>query len=370
MLRFSRMILGLALILSISAGEARAQWGYGGWGYGGWGGGGSTPQSAALRGAGYYAMGAGIYNYDTAMANNINAQTAVYLNDAWARATHEDAMIHAARVHKEFLRDASLYDAHQKMLRDNPGQHDIENGDALNAAVTDLSDPRLGSSAVRAANATVPASLIAEVPFQNASERVTFVLDQLRAASKWPKAFDGPRFAKDKELYNDLVTRIRKEDLEGDISDKTVAEAKALVKDLRSKLAAQPIEDEDGQKAAMKFINASSAMVGLLEKPDIRPAIAELKKVKDTSLGNLLGFMHSFNLRFGPATTLKERQAYQQLFGILDQTRDRILSEAKLEPRSKSPGNPSLASDFYQGFDESKARHGGAAVPSRAPSAQ
>ena len=98
---------------------------------------------------------------------------------------------------------------------------------------------------------------------------------------------------------------------------------------------AQPLEDEDDQQAALKFINASTALVGLLEKPDIRPALAELKKVKDTSLGNLLGFMHAFNLRFGAASTLKEKQAYQQLYGILDQTRDQILSEAKLEPTSQ-----------------------------------
>jgi hypothetical protein len=364
MLRFTRMALGLVLILSMTGREAQAQWGYGGWGYGGWGVG--TPGSLQTQAAGQYLMGAGVYNYQTALANNINGQTAIMMNNAWAQATHEDAMIHAARVHKEFLRDQSLYDAHQKMLRDNPGQVYVENGDALNAAVSDLSDPRLGSSVRSAANTLVPASLIAEVPFQNASERVTFVLDKLKDAQKWPRAFETPRFAKDKDLYNDLVARIRKEDLDGDVSPKTIREAKSLIATLRSKLMAQPLEDDDDQQAAMKFINSSTALVGLLEKPDIRPALAELKKVKDTSLGNLLGFMHAFNLRFGPASTLKEKQAYQQLYGILDQTRDQILGEAKLEPASKAP----LASDFYQSFDDSKARHGRTNEPTRAPFSQ
>ena len=362
MLRFIRMALGLVLILSITGRDAHAQGGYGGWGYGGWGGG-ATPQSSALNAAGHFAMGAGIYNYDTAMANNINAQTAVYMNNAWAQATHEDAMIHAARVHKEFLRDQSLYDAHQKMLRDNPGQVYIENGDALNAAVADLSDPRLGSSVRSAANTMVPASLIGEVPFQNASERVSFVLDQLRGASKWPKGFNSPRFADEKRIYNELVTRIRNEDLEGDVSPKAIREAKELIKSLSSKIDDQPLADEDEQAAAKKFINASTALVGLLEKPDIRPALAELRKVKDTSLGNLLGFMHAFNLRFDAAKTLKEKQAYQQLYQILDGTRDQILSQARLEPTTKAP----LASDFYQSFDDSKARHGRSNEPSRAP---
>ena len=129
---------------------------------------------------------------------------------------------------------------------------------------------------------------------------------------------------------------------------------------------AQPLEDEDDQQSALKFMNASTALVGLLEKPDIRPALAQLKQVKDTSLGNLLGFMHAFNLRFGKAETQKQKLAYQQLYGILDQTRDQILAEAKLEPNTKAP----LASDFYQSFDESKSRHGRTNEPTRAPFSQ
>src|SRR5215831_11770055 len=81
MLRCMRMAVGLVLIGSMAGGEARAQWGYGGWGWGGWGGGGTTAQSAALQGAGNYAMGAGVYNLDTAQARSINAQTASQWND-------------------------------------------------------------------------------------------------------------------------------------------------------------------------------------------------------------------------------------------------------------------------------------------------
>ena len=47
--------------------------------------------------------GAGIYNYDTAMANQINAQTYTQLNDYWATVAHEAAFLHHARVHQEFL---------------------------------------------------------------------------------------------------------------------------------------------------------------------------------------------------------------------------------------------------------------------------
>ena len=158
----------------------------------------------------------------------------------------------------------------------------------------------------------------------------------MKAAEQWPKAFDGPRFASDHQLYDDVVSRLSKGDLEGDDYEKSFTEAKALLEVLRNKLAAQPIEDEDDREAAVRFIGASTALVGLLNKPEVRQAVVELRKVKDKSLGNLLGFMRAFNLRFGAATTLKEKQAHQQLFGIIDQTRDRILSEAKLDSSTRA----------------------------------
>ena len=78
-------------------------------------------------------------------------------------------------------------------------------------------------------------------------------------------------------------------------------------------------------------------MLGLLEKPNIGPALLELRKVKDTTIGALLGFMHVYNLKFGVAKTPQEKQAYNQLHAILDQTRDQILAEAKLDASAREP---------------------------------
>jgi hypothetical protein len=347
MLRFLKVAAGLLLVFAMTSQPARAQWSYGGWGWGGWGAGGQTPQGAYLNGMGRYAVGAGVYNYDTALANQINAQTAMQLNDYWAQIAHESAFIHHARTHQEFLRDKTLYDRHIQSLRDNPTPQQIENGDALNQAVRDLSDPRLGSSALRAANTEIPANVVAEVPFENQTERVTIMLDQLRTAFKWPEVFEEDRFANDKKMFDDVVSRMRKEDEAGEITPRTLQEARAMINDLRTKITAQPLKDQDDQRQADRFINAYSALIGLLDKPDTRAALAELRKVKNTTIGNLLGFMHAYNLRFAPATTRKERQIYQQLYGSLDQTRDQILSEAKLDQRPRTQANPEVVTDFY-----------------------
>jgi hypothetical protein len=362
--RRMRMAVGLVLIGSMAGGEARAQWGYGGWGWGGWGGGGTTPQSAALQGAGYYAMGAGVYNLDTAQAMNINARTASQWNDYVAQVTHESAQIHASRVHKDMAKNQALYNAHQQQLRDNPGRHEIENGDALNLAVQDLSDPRLGSSALRAAKAPVPATLIAEVPFVYASERITLMLDDLRASVKWPEVFEEERFAGDKKAFDDLVVRIRAAGKEGgEVPPKLLREARGFVQGLRAKVEGEPLKDPDDQKEALRFLTACSSLLGLLEKPDLGPALVALRKVQDTMVGNLLGFMHAYNLRFGTATTTKEKQAYHQLWEILDKTRDEILAEAKLDQTATARANPSQAADFFQNMEQVRPRRGTSPPP-------
>jgi hypothetical protein len=257
------------------------------------------------------------------------------------------------KVHSEFQTNQALYDAHQRQLRESPGKFEIENGDALNAAYEDLTNPKLGSSALRAANAPVPASLIAEVPFQNAAERVTLMLDDLREAVKWPEVFEGQRYAKDKETFDEIRARMRKEAEDGEISPKTLRSGRDFVNQLRIKVTSYPLSDPLDQQEALKFLTASSSLIGLLQKPDIQPALIELKKVQDTTIGNLLGFMHSFNLRFGPAKTLKEKQAYQRLFEILDGTRDQILAEAKLDSTATARANPRQATQIFQEMNPS-----------------
>jgi hypothetical protein len=356
-----RLAVGLALIVSMTGRDARAQWGFDGWGWWGWGVG--TPESLELQAAGHFAMGAGIYNLKTAQANSIDASTAMKFNDYVAEVTRESARLHAARVDQRLARNRSLYDARQKQLRENPSRRDIEIGDALNAAVADLSDPRLGRSALRAATAPLPASLIAGVPFLNAAERVTLMLENLRASVKWSDVFEGERFAADKKTFEDLIGQMREQAYEGDVSPRLLREARRFVSELRAKVEAQPLPDPGDQKEALRFTTACTSLLDLLEKPNIGPALLELRRIQDTRVGNLLGFMHAFNLRFGPATSPTERENYHRLFAILDQTRDQILAEARLEATAPPPTNPTNATEFFQDLDKGRSPTGASPQP-------
>jgi hypothetical protein len=155
------------------------------------------------------------------------------------------------------------------------------------------------------------------------------------------------RFKNDRKLFDDIITRMQEEDEEGEIQPKTLQQTRALVNDLRAKITAQPLKNEGDQREATRFLNAATALIGMLNKPETRAALAELRKRKDTTIGSLLGFMHAYNLRFAPATTLKDKQIYHQLYETLDQTRDQILSEAKLDLKPRSQANPTVLTDFY-----------------------
>jgi hypothetical protein len=275
-------------------------------------------------------------------------------NDYVARAALESASMYEARKNRQIQENKTMYNARQQKIRENPDRIDIEKGDALNAAVDDLNNPKIGPSAIRAARAPIPASLVSAVPFVYASERVTFMLDDIRSSVKWPEVFEDKRYADDEKAFDAIRDRVRKEADEGEVNPRTLRDANRFLDGLRARLEANPLPDPLDQKDAMSFITACTSLLGLLEKPDIRPALVDLRKIKDTTIGNLLGFMHAYNLRFGAATTPKERQAYQQLFPILDQTRDEAMAAAQVDSRAGGKTIPQHASDFFQSLKQAR----------------
>jgi len=344
MLRCVRIVLGLTVILTLSAGNARAQWGYGwGGGYGGWS---STLQGDVARGLGVYNVGAGVYNRDTAIARSINADTYMRLNEYFYESHLQATREYWAKKNSDLAKAKNAFNLHQERLEKNPTAFDVENGDALNRALDQLTDPRIGSSTIRMATGQIDSDVIKDIPFRNATEAVTIVLSEVKKATRWPTALYDRRFAEDKRKFEEVVDQARKEDEEGDISPETIEKAQSLVSSLKSKLETMPIADPAENKAAVNFVKTLGGLIHLLEQPDTKQVIDELRKVKTTSLANLLGFMHAFNLRFGPATTPRQRIVYDKLFPLLDDTRDHIISEAKLDT-SNGKGNLSHVGDVF-----------------------
>ncbi len=370
MLRSSQRVLVLtALLWAAAAGNAQAQWsygsypgGYGGYGWGGWGGGGTIEGNVA-RGLGYYAQGVGQSNVETAQAASINTDTAMRWNEYWWQAQLAHNRAERDRLTLRQARDSGAGAAIEKRLHESPTDADITSGDALNAALDQLSNPRVHSSALKLATTKIPGKVIRKIPFVNASEAVTISLDQLTTEGGWPAGLKGAGFDDHRKAYYNAIHKALKEDTEGEISATTIKEVRDSLGKIKTALAANPPADRVIRSESENYLKALYGMTRMLERPDIEKVLAELDTIKETSLGNLLGFMQTFNLRFGRPTTPDQRLAYESLYPLVDDIRDKVVAGldtgkdrevAKTNDAPPPPPKPFKPAEF---FNEMKLDH-------------
>jgi hypothetical protein len=359
MIRGIRVGLALASALAIlAAGRVHAQYGFG-FGYGaypdgygayGWGGWGSTVDGDIARGLGYYNIGAGSYNLDTAKADAIDTDTVMRWNDYLFQSQQLANIREHRRIAQRAERDKIAYEANLARLRSDPTPVDIAGGNALNALLDQLTDPKVHSSSLRLATAKIPGSLVRTIPFVNASEAISISLDQLTSDDSWPIALLDSKFDDDRRAYIEAIDKALEEDMNGEISRQTLQKVQDILSRLRTKLNANPPADKAQYAEATQYLKTLAGMTRLLQKPKVEKIIAELEKIKETTLGNLLGFMGSFNLRFGRAMTPEQRKAYEQLYPLLVEHRDRILKDEKATAKSEARPKAERPTDFFRGM--------------------
>ena len=71
-----------------------------------------------------------------------------------------------------------------------------------------------------------------------------------------------------------------------------------------------------------------SGLTRMLYSPQMEQIIAELEDYQGTTLGDLLGFMQAFNLRFAPANSFRQRQIYLKLYPMLAEQANGSLGSA------------------------------------------
>jgi hypothetical protein len=320
-----------------------------GWGWLDWGGWASTPDASLAQGMGHFYHGAGISNQQTAIADSINADTTMRWNDYLHQVHTESLRRYVARRNESSARNRAARAAILTRLRDNPEVRDIEMGDALNVAVNQLTDPKISSSALRLANAPITANVIQEIAFRNAAYAVTIVLSQIRSVTKWPAALDTPRFAAEKVEFEAIVERAIKEDDEGEgeVTSATLKRAHNLADGLRAKLAAEPLEGNRAREEATRFVKTFAGVIRLLERADTTDAFNQLRKVESTTLAHLLAFMEIYNLRFGAATTPRQKAVYRELFAKIDAVRDQVVKQVRAEENGSFLSNLQPVFDFF-----------------------
>jgi hypothetical protein len=305
-------------LLAAAPGNVRAQYGYpsgyGGYGWGGWG---STPGSAMARGLGYFNMGRGAYNYDTAVARSINADTVQRWNQyvyqsyqATRRQYNASLRAYRARIEK------ARGEIHDR-IRNHPETLDITDGDALNVLLDELLNPALAGSSLRMIGTPVRPDLIQEIPFEVASEGMTLCLDQMTMNEQWPLALRVDDFRPERELLKKVVATALEEDKEGNLEPKTIEAVHAAIDQFRLKFEKLVPQSNPDYLSARNTLKAMAGITKMLYSPKMEQIIAELEDYQGTTLGELLSFMQAFNLRFAPANSFRQKRVYMKLYPLL-----------------------------------------------------
>ncbi len=308
--------LSMVLVPSMCSGTARAQYG-GGYGWGGWGGGVGTPQGSMARGMGMFNMGAGMYNMETAQARSINVDTAMRWNSAVWQGQMVKNRLYQARVRAGQERANMGYNEIQDRLRNHPETRDITDGDALNAMLDILLHPAVADRSLQYIKTPLRHDVIANIPFEAETEGMTVCLDSMTMDGQWPIALRDEAFRPEREALRKAVQVALKEDEQGNLEPETVNAVGTAINNLRLAFEKRVRQDNPDYIPARNALKAMAGLTKMLDSSKIEKVLAELEDYQGTTLGDLLGFMQAFNLRFGAANSYRQRLIYTKLYPML-----------------------------------------------------
>lgn len=345
----------IGLGLALSAAPLPAQYAYPG-GYGGFPGWGATTVAGShAAGMGMFAAGAGAYNEQTAQARSINAQTAMQANEYLYQSQQRRNRTYYSRLAKE---QAAKQEAGEEIFRrihDNPTPRDVHTGDALNAILDDLENPKVFPEAVRAASQQpVPSALVRSIPFGYAPQAIAISLEDLSGQGVPDILLTNPAFEEDRKAIRALAADARKQlESPGQVSPETLAGLRQAIKAAQAKVKTVIPANSADHYPAENYLKALFGLTKMLQQPNTVAFLEELKKIDTTSMAHLLSFMHSFNLRFTPAKTPDQERAYDQLFTVMSGLRDQLVRPGQAPSPFQvpdKPADPNKLTNYFSGM--------------------
>jgi hypothetical protein len=294
---------------------------------------GSTIEGDYLRGVGFAAIGMGVYNYDTAMANSINTDTSIRLNEYISAASEYQSRRYAMRRERILGERNQNYQAIRQRIRESPEERDVQTGNALNDVMTELLAPEINESSFRHDPITLSADAIRRIPFKLDKENVVFSMHRLTATGKdkWPPALQDPQFARERSAYERALDTVLEQQIEGQMTIPAVRAVEAAVDDLFGKLdqVLVPSREKLYIEAKNRLTDFKKTAHQLLQSHNMEKVIGQLDRYHCTTVRDLLVFMQNNKLGFAGAETPEERGLYPELYTAMVQQRDRVKSAPK-----------------------------------------
>jgi hypothetical protein len=162
----------------------------------------------------------------------------------------------------------------------------------------------------------------------------------------------GPRFEPDRQAIRAIVEKGRKEaEGTGLVSSDTIQSFRAAVQAAKAKADDAFAQGTRQRDEADNYLKALLGLSKMLERPDIEEFLKGLKRYPATTMGHLVTFMHSFNLRFGPAKTPEQEATYDQLYPMLVQLRNQAQASDPNMMTAQAPlPDPKQAMSIFSGM--------------------
>jgi hypothetical protein len=307
-----QLAVGLLICLNGLAAHAGAQFmfppGYGGFGMSEWG---ANPAAGYMAGLGAFARGRGAYLLDKAQADAINVETMTKWNKA-LRARQ-------AAVREDQAREAAR---RQAAREERVERANLRNGTALNNLLAQIFDIDPTAARTGRANAPLSMSAIREIPFEWDSEAISLCLDQMTGRNFVPAPLTDSAYAQERDALQAAVHAALEEDARGTVSMDTIKRINEAVANLRDKFKRNASRLDPGYDDALRYLSTMASLSRMLNDPSMQRFLEKFRDNEERTVGDLIAFMDSYNLRFGPATSNRQLEIYTRLVPILTGIRD------------------------------------------------
>jgi hypothetical protein len=326
-----RRTLGLALLaIALYGASAEAQWIVGGLGPG------STVEGDYLRGVGVAAWGLGSYNLQTAQAMSINVDTTIRWNEYfWSvlRYINRENAENHARI---YARHQANYEKILERIRNTPEEHDVMTGDALNAEMEKLNDPRIYGGYFQSNALPLSADIIRTIPFSLDEKGARFSMLRLstKGKGKWPIALRDDRFTRERKAYERAFDNALDQQISGKMGIDDIKVVEDTIEALARKLD-EVIKPSDDPLYVESFVRIRElrTSVKTLKYLRVEIVIGEIEGYAGTTVNDLRVFMQKHKLRFDRAETKEERELYPRLYAALVEQREVLTGAPKERAR-------------------------------------
>ena len=214
-------------------------------------------------------------------------------------------------------------------VRYAPSDRDIENGDALNALVRDLTGPKVHPSVLRSEVVRIPEKVTEQVPIQLSRMGVVIAPRRLRAEGEWPDLLRDPALARGRGAYHQAVDAALAQGARGSLSTSVVAAVDRTIDELRVECEAITATAPAAEVAnARGFLDRLSKSARMLHQPGSVAALAAILGHSPQSVAELVVLMRRHHLQFGAAGSTAEREVYQDLYPLLVQQADLLVAHS------------------------------------------